>query len=338
MACYHFRIKTHSRRAPAGAVALAAYRSGNRPSSMLRSAAYRAAEVLLDERTGERHDFSRKGGVERAMILAPADAPAWACDRAALWNAVEAAEKRKDARLAREAEMMIPRELSPGRREVLVRDFVRREFVSRGMVADVSIHCPTAADGHDQPHAHVLLTTRAIGPDGFGAKRRDWDDRNLVIQWRQAWAKAVNDALADTGSTERIDHRSLAAQRQEAEERARRFRAAGRDAAARRYEQRAHELERAPQKPRGISAKVEAAGKALERKARWQWARLRQSALDTVRAHQQAMSRWLGGDPLAQAAFFARQQEAADALHHAPAHEPPARVLEGRIWEPEHGR
>ena len=197
MAIYHLSAKIHSRSTGASAVA---------------RAAYRAREKLVDERTGERHDHSRRQDLDHAEILAPEEAPGWARDRSRLWNQVEAVERRKDAQVARELEVALPVELSPAQRLELVRDFVMDECVSRGMVADVALH---GGDTHN-PHAHVLLTTRRIGPDGFGGKDRSWNDRRLVGRWREEWASWSNRALETAGRTERVDHRTLEVQRDDA--------------------------------------------------------------------------------------------------------------------------
>ena len=153
-------------------------------------AAYRAGVALADEATGEVHDYSRRRGVVEAEILAPPGAPGWATDRARLWNEVERAEKRDDAQLAREIQLSLPSELTAEQRHELLREFVRREFVALGMVADVAIHAPERVthkmlehkpdqyfvvrdDGsmdNDNWHAHILLTLREIGPGGFGKK------------------------------------------------------------------------------------------------------------------------------------------------------------------------
>lgn len=172
------------------------------------AAAYRAGEKIVDHRTGLIHDYTRKGGVDHAQIIAPANAPEWATDRSALWNEVEAVEKRKDAQLCREVEVAIPRELTVEQQRQLVLDFAREQFVARGMVADVAFH---HQDG-ENPHAHILLTTRTIGPDGFGQKAREWNDKQLLEQWRSQWAEHANRALERAGHAERIDHRSLADQ------------------------------------------------------------------------------------------------------------------------------
>ena len=176
------------------------------------TAAHRSGEVLKDTASGITHDFRRKGGIEHAEILAPKGVPGWVYDRAAMWNAVEASEERVNSRLAREAIITLPRELSREQRLRLVRGFVREQFVARGMVADVAIHNPKAADHLDQPHAHVLLTTQRVERRGFGEKDRTWNAQPLLCAWREQWQDACNAALADTGRDERIDHRSNEAQ------------------------------------------------------------------------------------------------------------------------------
>ena len=206
MAIYHMHAAVISRASGASALAAAAYRSG---------------ENLIDERTGEAHDYSRRDGVDGAEIIAPEGAPDWVQDREKLWNAGEDAEKRKDSQVAREVRVALPRELDPEQRRELVREFVKAEFAGRGMVADVSYH-----DGNSgNPHAHILLTTRELNSDGFGAKDRSWNSKELLSGWREQWAESANRALDRAGSRERIDHRTLAAQRDEAIERGHTIRA-----------------------------------------------------------------------------------------------------------------
>lgn len=197
------------------------------------AAAYRAGAEIVDERTGLVHDYTKRSGVEAAYIVAPESAPAWAQDRGALWNAVEAAEKRKDAQLAREVQLSLPHELDAEQRRALVDGFVREQWVSAGMVAGVAIHAPDRDGDERNHHAHVMLTTRSIGPDGFGPKVREWNDKARLEGWREAWAEHANRALELAGRSERIDHRSLQAQRAEA--------VAALDA------ERADELDRIPQ-------------------------------------------------------------------------------------------
>jgi Ti-type conjugative transfer relaxase TraA len=197
MAIYHFSAKVISRASGSSALAAAAYRSASR---------------LHDERLGRSHDFSNKAGVIHSEVLLPDGAPEQFRDRAVLWNAVEAAELRKDAQLAREIEFALPRELDREEGIRLARDFVEREFVSRGMCADLNVHWDIGADGEPKPHAHVMLSMREVGADGFGAKVRDWNRTALLQHWRERWGTHVNERLASLDIDARIDHRSLEAQ------------------------------------------------------------------------------------------------------------------------------
>src|ERR1700722_20970327 len=108
--------------------------------SSVAGAAYRSGSRLYEESTGLVHDYTRKQGVEHSEILAPGGAPAWVQDRHTLWNTVEAAERRKDAQVAREIEVGLPIELTKNEQAALLRDFAKREFVTKGMVADLGIH------------------------------------------------------------------------------------------------------------------------------------------------------------------------------------------------------
>jgi Ti-type conjugative transfer relaxase TraA len=205
MALYHFSAKMISRANGSSALAAAAYRSASR---------------LHDQRLDRAHDFTNKAGVVHSEVLLPDGAPEEWRDRAKLWNDVEAAEVRKDAQLAREIEFALPRELDQQLGIDLARNFVKREFVNRGMVADLNVHWDPSttlggavgADGEPKPHAHVMLTTRSIGEDGFGAKVRDWNRTDLLEHWREAWAEHLNRALAERDIDARVDHRSLQAQ------------------------------------------------------------------------------------------------------------------------------
>ena len=95
---------------------------------------------------------------------------------------------------------------------MLAREFVEAEFVARGMIADLNVHWDIGADGMAKPHAHVMLTMREVGEEGFGAKVRDWNRTELVEQWRERWADHVNERLASLDIDARVDHRSLQAQ------------------------------------------------------------------------------------------------------------------------------
>jgi Ti-type conjugative transfer relaxase TraA len=197
MAIYHLHVKVIGRKSGSSAVASAAYRSGSR---------------LRDKRLDRSHDFSAKRGVVHSEVMLPENAPeAWR-DRERLWNDVEAFEIRKDAQLAREVEFAIPREMTQAHGIELARDFVRSEFVDRGMIADLNVHWDMAEDGLAKPHAHVTLTMRAVDENGFGQKVRDWNRIEVVERWRRRWAELANERLAELDIDARIDHRSLEAQ------------------------------------------------------------------------------------------------------------------------------
>jgi Ti-type conjugative transfer relaxase TraA len=197
MAIYHFSAKVISRAAGSSALAAAAYRSASR---------------LHDQRLDRHHDFTNKAGVIHSEVMLPDGAPEHLGYREQLWNAVEAAELRKDAQLAREIEFALPRELSPEMGVSLARDFVSREFVALGMCADLNVHWDIGADGEAKPHAHVMLSMREVGEDGFSSKVRDWNRTDLLQHWREAWADHVNQRLSELDIDARIDQRSLEAQ------------------------------------------------------------------------------------------------------------------------------
>jgi Ti-type conjugative transfer relaxase TraA len=197
MAIYHLHVKVIGRKSGSSAVASAAYRSGSR---------------LRDERLDRSHDFSAKRGVVHSEVMLPEYAPESWSDRERLWNDVEAFEVRKDAQLAREVEFAIPREMTQAQGIELARDFAQSEFVDRGMIADFNVHWDVGEDGILKPHAHVMLTMRAVNEDGFGQKVRDWNRTEMLERWRERWAEVANERLAELDIDARIDHRSLEAQ------------------------------------------------------------------------------------------------------------------------------
>ncbi len=189
MAIYHFTAKVIKRSHGRSAVAAAAYRS---------------ASVFTDQRQGQSFDYSEKSGVVHSEILLPEGAPEWMRDREQLWNAAEAAERRRDAQVAREVEFALPEELSRAAAIGLAREFIEREFVARGMVADLNVHWDEG-----NPHAHVMLTMREVTPDGFGRKVREWNQVGLLREWREHWADLANEHLMRAGFDVHIDHRSF---------------------------------------------------------------------------------------------------------------------------------
>lgn len=223
MAIYHFTAKVIRRSHGRSAVAAAAYRAG---------------ESLLDEERERTFDYSYKAEVIHSEIMLPEPAPKWMQERQRLWNAVEAREQRPDAQVAREVEFALPQELGQSAAIGLARDFVRAEFVERGMVADLNIHWEP-----DNPHAHVLLTMREITPDGFGRKVREWNQVALLREWRQHWAERANERLHELGLDLRIDHRSYREQGIELEPTSHLGRAVDEMRARGEYSERARQLE-----------------------------------------------------------------------------------------------
>ncbi len=186
-------------------------RSAGKSSCYL--AAYNARIRIEDVRTGDVYDYSYRSDLFHHCILAPQHTPFNIVENSAvLWNEIEKTEKRKDAQLSRYFDIAIPVELDNDAKIALVKNYCKRNFVNKGMIADISFH---DLDGHN-PHAHVMLTLREITPQGFGNKNRSWNEHDLMDEWRASWASMSNRMLARTGSDARMDHRSLAAQREEA--------------------------------------------------------------------------------------------------------------------------
>lgn len=218
MAIYHCSVKVGSR---------------SKGQSAIAAAAYRAGEKLTDHETGFVSDYTKKGGVVYSEIALCENAPAEYADRQTLWSAVHQIEKAKDARLWREIEVALPKEFSRSDQIETVRDFVKR-LTDQGMCADWSLH----DKGDGNPHAHIMLTTRSIKPDGTWAPKsrkvydldengekifqkidktgrkqykchkedyNNWNASERVEEWRAAWAECCNARLTER---DRIDHRS----------------------------------------------------------------------------------------------------------------------------------
>lgn len=202
MAIYHFSAKTVSRSAGQSAVA---------------KAAYNARDKLTDERTGEVKNYSRKDGLVFSGLYAPTDAPDWAQDRGQLWNHAEAAEKRKDATLAREYQIALPHELTDEQRRFLVQDFVKENFTRKGYAADVNIHAPDREGDDRNYHAHVLVTDRKLGAEGFAASKAERQGTQKarteeLESLRESWERIGNRHLERHGHAPSLDRRTLAAQ------------------------------------------------------------------------------------------------------------------------------
>ena len=231
MAIFHCNIQIIGRSSGKTATAAAAYRSGTK---------------IVDDEFGKTHDYTRKGGVAFSEILLCANAPSKYSDRQILWNEVQKIEKQKNAQLCREIEVALPIEFSRNEQIAVVREYIKKNFTDKGMIADWSLH--DKSDGN--PHAHILLTMRPLKPNGeWGAKRKDsyvldekgnripvidpktgkqkigargkkmwerisvsltdWNDQTKAEEWRKSWADICNEHLKGQAH---IDHRSYARQ------------------------------------------------------------------------------------------------------------------------------
>ena len=209
-------------------------RSNN--ESAVSAAAYQSGEKLFSDYDQEQKYYPYKNEVAHKEILLPPHAPPEYADRNTLWNSAEAQEKQWNSQLARRFVLAIPRELPPEQYADLLRDYCREFFVSKGMIADYAIH----DKGDGNPHAHILLTMRAIDAkgkwlpkcrkvydlDGNGERIRlpsgrwkshkentvDWNDQKYAEIWRQGWADTANRYLEANDRPERLDLRSYARQ------------------------------------------------------------------------------------------------------------------------------
>lgn len=198
MAIFHMSAQTISRSKGHSSVAAAAYRHG---------------EKITDEHTGEIHDYSKKKGVSDGVVLIPDGADKRFLKPEHLWNTIEKSEKRKDAQLAREFNIALPVEMTNEQKKALAIDFCNENFVKNGMIADIAFHKLDS----DNPHFHVMLTTRKLTPDGsgFGQKVREWNSKEQLEGWRKSWADTANEHMQRAGIDARIDHRSLKDQKAE---------------------------------------------------------------------------------------------------------------------------
>lgn len=206
MAIYHLAMKPISR-------------SGGR--SAVAAAAYRSSERLTNERDGQTHDFTARRGVEHTEIVLPEGVESeWAQDRSTLWNAAEFAEKRKDARVAREIEVALPHELTAEQRLELTREFAHGLADRYGVAVDFAIHSPHGDTDVRNHHAHIMLTTRKVEGGGLGDKSDlELENKKLTAlglptshdqlrDIRLDWEDRANRHLALAGHDIRIDHRS----------------------------------------------------------------------------------------------------------------------------------
>ena len=192
------------------------YVSRKQGRSSIAAAAYRSCERLHNKQDGKTHDFTNKRGTVYKEILLPEEAPPEFYDRETLWNAVELSEKRSNSRTAREIEISLPIALTLDEQIELVQEYANENFVSRGMCADISFHSghrknqrdTACASILDNPHAHILLTTRSVDEKGFGKKIRQWDKRENVELWRSKWTDMQNREFNIKNFDIRVRHES----------------------------------------------------------------------------------------------------------------------------------
>ena len=269
MALYHFHVGQVKRSAG---------------QSAIESAAYRAGEKLYSEYYGQVSDYTRKGGVIHTEILLPPHAPRECADRQTLWNAVEDAERNKNAQLAYSFDIALQNEFSTEENIALARQFLLDNFVSRGMIADFAVHQPDKKYGIPNPHFHVMCPIRPLNPDGtWGAKQRrvyredgkfdavpttDWGRPETLEAWREAWAALCNAKFEEKGLPDLIDHRS--------------------------YERQG--VEQHPTVHEGVAVRqMEARGRATDKGERNRWVKSANAMLRVLGERIKTLVDWLSG-------------------------------------------
>ena len=225
VADYHFNVGQLKRSAGQSAVA---------------SAAYQACEKLNNQYYGEVNDYSYKGGLIISEIMLPDFVPDKFKDRETLWNEVEKIEKRKDAQLAYKFNFALMNEFTVEENIEIAREFIRENFVKRGMICDWAFHLPESDDDSTpNPHIHLMCPIRPMKNDGtWGEKQKnvflldengnpilndkgkpkynavkttDWSEAKTLVEWRKAWEEINNRKLEEKGFDVRISSESLEA-------------------------------------------------------------------------------------------------------------------------------
>lgn len=194
MALYHLHVKNITRT-----------RDGGGKRSAVAVAAYRAGTSLQNDYEDRVSDFRQKQNISHSEIITPLSAPDWMQDREKLWNAVDAQEKRKDSRLAKEVEFSLLKEIPLKEGIILARQMAGFCVEQLGAIVDMAVH-----DDPGNPHVHLLLTTRLISKEGFGLKNPKFNRKDFILSVRKKWEEIANEALAKVGALERIDRRSHA--------------------------------------------------------------------------------------------------------------------------------
>ncbi|MCX3072563.1 MobQ family relaxase [Providencia stuartii] len=196
MALMHMQFKILKRSEGKSAVYLTAY------NNRLRA---------RDERTGDLYNYQRKDDLYYSEVMLPDNAPERFRDAVTLWNEVEKIEKRKDSQLARYAIIALQKELTPEQNKKLLKNYLQKNFVNKGMIADFAIH---DAEGNN-PHAHVMFTLREVNSAGFGNKKREWNYPELAEIWRKKWSYEVNKTFQNLNIKKGISHLSTLRQKEQ---------------------------------------------------------------------------------------------------------------------------
>lgn len=197
MAIFHLAVKCMSRSAQCNAINAAAYRSGSR---------------LQDDLSGQVFNYTKRLGVAHTQIFLPDEVSP--IDRSTLWNYAERAEKRRNSTVVREVVVALASELKMDQHVQLVQQFSRWLVGRYGFAVDAAIHRPTRKNDERNWHAHLMCTTRVLRPTGLAEKCRVLDVRRTgsaeINEWREHWAKLMNEALREQIIPARVDHRSHA--------------------------------------------------------------------------------------------------------------------------------
>jgi len=206
--------------------------------TVVQMAAYCSRGKMYNDYTGETHDYTGRSDLVHHEVMLPDYAPDVFLNSEVLWNSVEEVEKSRNARLARVITIALPKELDHKTHISMVREYTQEQFVRRGICADISIH----DKGTGNPHAHILLTTRSLDPDGGwlskqhrsylldengnrifdpvkgqyklgkSIKTNDWDEQSRVQEWREDWADICNLQFRQHGIDKEVTCMSYAKQ------------------------------------------------------------------------------------------------------------------------------
>ncbi|EAZ4106388.1 hypothetical protein CFJ58_23145 [Salmonella enterica] len=179
--------------------------------SSLYLSAYNSRTRLKDEKTGLVFNYEKKKeDLMHQEIILPDHAPLRFKDRSILWNEVEL-QKRKDSQLSRYFIVALPREQTLEQNHKLLTDYIKKNFIKKGMCADIAIH--NDADNNN-PHAHVMLTMQDVNETGFLNKNREWNNKNNVEIWRRSWAVSVNKSLRENNKKDLVSSLSFLRQKE----------------------------------------------------------------------------------------------------------------------------